>query len=164
MNITAFKFGIEDVTVKYEDGCSAYTLKTEKDPESSLYSAASDIAEETRDVMGFQFPAAFSALTINSGEKVTATVTLDAATALREKAEVKCPKISRAKKLDPAALEPALPGIGANTIQFRYADHENLNLAIDVFLKEAEAFVKAVRKHEKEPSLFDEAVTEETPA
>jgi hypothetical protein len=61
IKIEGWKFGRDTVTVKYEnDGC-LYTLVTAKEPRSELYKAASDIADETRRVMGFNFGASFSA-------------------------------------------------------------------------------------------------------
>ena len=161
MRITAWKFGKEDsVTVKYENKNGSYTLTTSEEPHKSLYSAATDIAKEAKEVLGFNFAVSFSALTINSGEEPVATIILDMVTTLPQMAEIKCPKISRKKVLDISALDTSLPGIEANTIPERYSKHINLNLAIDVFLKAAEVFVKSIPKHER--GLFDEEAGEES--
>jgi hypothetical protein len=47
-----------------------------------------------------------------------------------------------------------LPGMEANKMPFVYNNFVELNLAIDIFLKEAEAFVLSAQK--REPVLFDE--------
>jgi hypothetical protein len=160
MKIVGFKFGKDTVTVKYEEGGGTYTLVTGKEPRSELYGAAADIADETRDVMGFKFIVSFSALSIIAGEKESlAAIALEAGTALDETAEIKCPKIGRKKIIDLSAVgAPPLPGMDANTAVERYAKHENLNLAIDVFLKEAERFARDCGKGER--GLFDGAAAE----
>jgi hypothetical protein len=159
ITVVGWKFGKDTVTVKYENNGCLYTLATAKEPRSALLEAASEIAVETRRVMGFRFGASFSALAINAGSgetKTTATVILDAETALGESAELKCPKISRAKKLDLSLVgEQTFPGMEAEAfIPERYADHETLNLTIDGFLTEAERFVRDCGK--KERGLFDD--------
>jgi hypothetical protein len=154
MIISMFKFGKNDtVTVKYGDNNSEYALTTGDDPGSSLYQAATDVAEEAKDVMGFTFTVSFSGLAINFGKQTTATIILDAAAALDKTAEIKCPQISRKRVFCTEALDPVLPGLDANTVPVRYAEHIELNLAIDVFLKEAAAFVK--NKNKRPPELFD---------
>jgi hypothetical protein len=155
IKIIGWKFGVDNVTVKYERGGGMYTLKTLKEPRAELYKAAVDVANETCKVMGFEFNASFSALAVGNGEKGEAvTIILDAKTALGKAAELKCPQISRAKKIDVSAIgAPTLPGMDANTVVERYAKHENFNLTVDVFLKEAERFVRDCGQ--KERGLFD---------
>jgi hypothetical protein len=156
IRIISWKFGYGGVTVKYERGVGVYTLKTLKEPRSELYKAASDVADETREVMGFKFSASFSSLAIGAGEKGEAvTITLSAGTALGNAAELKCPQISRRKIIDVSAIgAPPLPGMDANTVIERYEDCENLNLTIENFLKTAEWFVRECGQ--KERGLFDD--------
>jgi hypothetical protein len=154
MKITAWKFGKSNLTVKYETPDGAYTLKTEGPPGDSLYDAATEIARETKLALGFAFDVSFLSVTIGYGDNPSATIVLKTKTSIIKFAEVKCPKIDRSLHLDPDAETQTLPGIDANTKPFVYTDFTELNLAIDVFLKEAEAFVLSRPKHE--PALFDE--------
>jgi hypothetical protein len=154
MKITAWKFGNGNLTVKYETSDGAYTLKTEDDPKESLYKAAVEVANETKSALGFNFDVSFSAIAVNYGDNPNAAIVLNTGTAIMEFADIKCPKIDRSQHLDREAEIPALPGMNANTIPFIYNNFVELNLAIDVFLKEAEAFV--LSRPKREPSLFDE--------
>jgi hypothetical protein len=154
MKITAWKFGKNNLTVKYETLDGAYTLKIEDDPKESLYKAAVEVANETRSVLGFNFDVSFSAVTISYGDNQNAAIVLNTGTTIGEFAEVKCPKIDRHQHLDTDAEMQTLPGMDANTIPFVYNNFADLNLTIDTFLKEAEAFVLSMPK--REPTLFDE--------
>jgi hypothetical protein len=154
MKITAWKFGKGNLTVKYETQDGAYTLKTEDEPKETLYNAAVAVAEETRAALGFIFEVSFSAITISYGDSPNAAIVLNTGTTIKEFAEVKCPKIDRRQHLDTNAEMQTLPGIDANKVPFVYNRFVELNLAVDVFLKEAEDFVLSKPKHE--PTLFDE--------
>ncbi|MDR1220351.1 MAG: hypothetical protein LBK73_12190 [Treponema sp.] len=156
IKIIGWKFGGDNITVKYERGVGMYTLKTLKEPRSELYKAAVDVANETLEVMEFKFSASLSVLAVGRDEEGEAvTITLYAGTALGKTAELKCPQISRRKIIDFLAIgAPPLPGVDANTAIERYADHETFNLTIDIFLNEAERFVRDCGK--KERGLFDE--------
>ena len=154
MRITAWKFGKDNLTVKYEIKDGAYTLKTADEPVESLYRAAAEVAIETRAALRFLFDASFSAITISYGsDKPNAAIVLTMGTLIRESAEVKCPKIDRRQHLDTNAGMETLPGMDANTIPFVYNKFVELNLAIDVFLKEAEAFV--LSRKQRQLALFD---------
>jgi hypothetical protein len=154
MTITAWKFGRGNLTVKYETSDGAYTLKTADEPKATLYNAAVEVAKETQIALSFVFDVSFSAITISYGDNPNAAIVLNTGTSILEYAEVKCPKIDRSQHLDPDAEIQTLPGMDANTVPFVYNNFINLNLAIDVFLKEAEAFV--LSKPKREPTLFDE--------
>jgi hypothetical protein len=154
MKITAWKFGKDSITVKYETSDGAYTLKTEDNPSGSLYTAAAEIAYETKLALGFNFDVSFSAVAISYGDNPNAAIVLTTGTSILKFADVKCPKIDRGQHLDQDADMQPLPGMDVNTIPLVYNNFVNLNLAIDVFLKEAEAFV--LSKPEREPTLFDE--------
>jgi hypothetical protein len=154
MKITAWKFGKGDFTVKYETSDGTYAIKTENEPEKRLYSAAAEVAAETKYALGFNFDGSFSAVSVSYGDNPNAVIVLDTGTAIGETAEVKCPKIDRRQHLDPDAEIQTLPGMDANTTPFVYNKFVELNLAIDVFLKEAEAFV--LSKPRREPDLFDQ--------
>ena len=154
MKITAWKFGNDNVTVKYETQDGAYTLKTEDEPKESLYAAAVGVANETKSALGFNFDVSFSSITINNGDAPNARIVLDTRTSIMQFAEVKCPKIDRRQHLDQDAEMPILPGMDANTSPFVYKRFVELNLAIDIFLKESEAFV--LSRPKRKPTLFDE--------
>jgi hypothetical protein len=154
MKITAWKFGNNNLTVKYETSDGTYTLKTEDEPERSLYAAALEVANETKSALGFNFDVSFLSITINYGDNPNAAIVLNTGTSILEFAEVKCPKIDRSQCLDIDAETQTLPGMDANTIHLVYKNFVELNLTIDVFLKEAEAFV--LSKPKREPTLFDE--------
>jgi hypothetical protein len=154
MKITAWKFGKGNLTVKYETSDGAYTLKTEDEPKESLYKAAVEVANETKSVLGFNFDVSFSAINISYGDNPNAAIVLNTGTSILEFADIKCPKIDRRQHLDSDAETQTLPGMEANTIPFVYNNFVELNLAIDVFLKEAEAFV--LSKPKREPTLFNE--------
>jgi hypothetical protein len=154
MKITAWKFGRGNLTVKYETSDGTYSLKTADEPKESLYTAAVEVANETKSALGFNFDVSFSAITISYGDNPNAAIVLNKGTPIMEFAEVKCPKIDRRRHLDRDAEIQTLPGMDANTIPFVYNNFVNLNLAIDVFLKEAEAFV--LSRPKREPTLFDE--------
>jgi hypothetical protein len=96
-----------------------------------------------------------TAIAISYGDNPNAAIVLNTGTAIREFAEVKCPKIDRSRHLNPDAELQTLPGMDTNTIPFVYNHFVNLNLTIDVFLKEAEAFV--LSRPKREPTLFDES-------
>jgi hypothetical protein len=154
MKITAWKFGKDNLTVKYENSEGAYTLKTGEEPKESLYKAAVEVAEYTKAELGFNFDVSFSAINISYGKNPTAAIVLNTVTSTGEIVEVKCPKINRKQHFDETAKTQTLPGMDANTVCFVYNSFSELNLAIDVFLKEAEAFV--LSKPKREPTLFDE--------
>jgi hypothetical protein len=154
MKITAWKFGKDDLTVKYETADGAYTLKTMDEPARTLYSAAADVVDKAKSALGFDFDVSFSAISVNYGGKPSAAIVLDAKTSILKFAEVKCPKIDRRRHLDKDAETRTLSGMDANAIPLVYNRFVNLNLAIDVFLKEAEAFV--LSRPKREPTLFDE--------
>jgi hypothetical protein len=154
MKITAWKFGKGNLTVKYETSDGAYTLKTEDEPKESLYKAAVEVANETKSALGFNFDVSFSAINISYGDNPNAAIVLNTGTSILEFADVKCPKIDRRQHLDQDAEMQTLPGMDANTIPLVYNNFVNLNLAIDIFLKEAEAFV--LSRPKREPTLFDE--------
>ena len=71
-----------------------------------------------------------------------------------EFAEIKCPKIDRRQHLDQDAEIQTLPGMDANKTPLVYNRFVELNLAIDIFIKESEAFV--LSRPKREPTLFDE--------
>jgi hypothetical protein len=152
MKILSWKFGVEKgCVVKYETREGIYTLKTEEDAPSSLYTAAADIAEDVKHIMGLTMAVSLSAITINSGDTPTSSIVLDVANGLPECAELKCPKLSRAKAAYMDALAPEMMS--------RYTKYEELNLAIDTFLEAVLAFVKS--KPSVEPTLFDNAEEQE---
>jgi hypothetical protein len=153
MKITVWKFGKGNLTVKYETLDGSYTLKTGDDPKESLYKAAVEIANKTKSALGFNFDVSFSAITISYGDNPNAAIVLDTGTSILEFAEVKCPKIDRSRHLDQDAELQTLPGMEANKIPLVYNNFVELNLTIDVFLKEVEAFV--LSKPKREPTLFD---------
>jgi hypothetical protein len=154
MKITAWKFGKNNLTVKYETPNGTYTLKTEDEPKGSLYAAALEIANETKSALGFNFDVSFLSITISYGDNLNAAIVLNTGTSILKFAEVKCPKIDRSKHLDIDMETQTLPGMDTNTIPLVYNKFVELNLTIDVFLKEAEAFV--LSKPKREPTLFDE--------
>jgi hypothetical protein len=154
MKITAWKFGKDSVTVKYETSDGAYALKTADEPKEALYKAAAEVAREARDALGLIFEASFSAIAVSYGDNPSAEIVLRAGTAIGESAEVKCPKIDRRRHIDLDAETRTLPGMDANEVPFVYNRFVELNLSIDVFLKEAEAFVLLIPS--REPTLFDE--------
>jgi hypothetical protein len=154
MKITARKFGKGNLTVKYETQDGAYTLKTEDEPKEALYRAAAEVATETKAALGFLFDVSFSAITISYGDNPNAAIVLNTGTSINEFADVKCPKINRRQHLGQDAEIPTLPGMDANKTPFIYNRFVELNLAIDIFLKESEAFV--LSKPKREPTLFDE--------
>jgi hypothetical protein len=154
MKIIAWKFGKSNLTVKYETKEGSYTLKTEDEPDDALYDAAVEVAKKTRSALGFIFEVSFSAITISYGDEPNAAIVLKTGTSIMDFAEVKCPKIDRRQHLDPDAEIQTLPGMDVNTIPFVYNNFVELNLTIDIFLKEIEAFV--LSKPKREPDLFDE--------
>jgi hypothetical protein len=154
MKIAAWKFGKGNLTVKYETSDGLYALKTEDEPKESLYRAAAEIANETKSALGFNFGVSFSAIAISYGDNPNAAIVLDTGTSIMKFAEVKCPKIGRKQHLDQEAEMQTLPGMEANTIPLVYNNFVELNLAIDVFLKEAEAFI--LSRPKCEPTLFDD--------
>jgi hypothetical protein len=154
MKITAWKFGKGNLTVKYETSDGAYTLKTEDKLKESLFRAAAEVANETKSALGFNFDVSFSAITISYGDNPNAAIVLNTGTSIMEFADVKCPKINRKKHLDQDADIQTLPGMDTNTTPFVYNSFIELNLTIDVFLKEAEAFL--LSRPKREPTLFDE--------
>jgi hypothetical protein len=97
--------------------------------------------------------AAASAVAISCGDNPNAAIVFGTGTSINEFAEVKCPKIDRSRRLDPFAEMQTLPGMDANA-PLVYNKFAKLNLAIDVFLKEAEAFVLSLSK--RDPGLFDD--------
>jgi hypothetical protein len=151
MKITAWKFGKGNLTVKYETSGGTYTLKTEDDPEESLYKAAVEVANETKSALGFNFDVSFSAITISYGDNPNVAIVLNTGTSILEFADVKCPKIDRRQHLDQDAEMQTLPGMDANTIPLVYNNFVELNLAVDIFFKEAEAFVLSKPKREPTP-------------
>ena len=144
LKITAWKFGIDNLTVKCENADGSYTLKTEDEPQPSLYKAAADVVDETKAALGLNFGCSFSSVAISDGNEPSAAIVLSAETAIAAFAEVKCPKIDRAKS----------PGMDANKTPLVYVRFVDLNLALDAFLEEAKAFV--LTKPKREPGLFDE--------
>ena len=154
LKITAWKFGIDNLTVKYENADGSYTLRTEDEPKSSLYKAAADVVDETKAALGLNFGCSLSSVAISDGNEPSAAIVLSAETAIAAFAEVRCPKIDRAKILDMDAETQTLPGMDANKATFAYVRFVDLNLALDAFLEEAKAFVLA--KPKRKPSLFDE--------
>ena len=112
------------------------------------------MVDETKAALGLNFGCSFSSVTISDGNEPSATIVLNAETAIAAFAEVKCPKIDRAKSLDMDADTQTLPGMDANRTPLVYVRFVDLNLALDAFLEEAKAFV--LTKPKREPGLFDE--------
>ena len=130
LKVTAWKFGIDNLTVKYENDDGSYTLKTTDEPQSSLYKAAADVVDETKAAFGLNFGCSFSSVTISDGNEPYATIVLNAETASAAFAEVKCPRIDRSQTLDMDAETLTLPGMDANKAQFVYVRFVDLNLAL----------------------------------